>query len=56
MLKWAATLLVLATAIGCFSALGVGISVLAKLFVALFLMSSVSFLIAWPFLRKGSSK
>jgi len=48
--------LVLAVAVVCFSALGVGAGILAKLLVALFLIAGTAFLIAWPFLRKRSSR
>lgn len=52
MFKWVMGLLVLAVAVGCLMAMGVGAKSMAGLFLALFLMAGVSLLIAWPFLRK----
>ncbi len=52
MLKWLLGLLFLAAGIGCLSALGVGMKALGDLVLALVVMSCISLLIAWPFLRK----
>jgi hypothetical protein len=51
MFKWAMLAAVLAATLGCLLAMGAGWMAVAKLFGALFAMTCVSALIAFPFLR-----